>query len=282
MNGSRFKIEQLSEGFFEIFANGTIHKRDPGQLDKLKNKSFTGQQSAPIGIDPLYITDGEIHLILDTGLGWGLDFGSKYKHTSNIVTNLDIFGIKPEDIHFVILSHLHYDHAAGSTFVNSDFKTTATFPNAEYLLQKREWDYAVSDHHQHSDLLGATYKMDEFYKLAAENRLHLINQDIFELVPGIKLLFTGGHTPGHQIVQIRDEGRIIYFPGDLIPADFHLNLYAMKQMDFDPVQAKKYKTLLLKEAFNTGAFIYFYHSLFNKNGKIARDQHKKYVLLEGS
>jgi glyoxylase-like metal-dependent hydrolase (beta-lactamase superfamily II) len=282
MGNSRFNIEQLSEGFFEIFTDGTIHKKDPTQLEKLKKNPVTGQQSAPIGIDPLYVTNGEIHLLLDTGLGWGLDYGSRYKHNSNIVTNLDIFGVKAEDIQFVILSHLHYDHVAGSTFVNNDFRTTATFPNAEYLVQKREWDYAVSDQHQQSSLLGATYKMDELYKLAAENRLHFVDQDIFELVPGIKLLFTGGHTPGHQIVQIRDEGRTIYFPGDLIPADFHLNQYAMKQMDFDPVQAKKYKTLLLKEAFNTGAFIYFYHSLFNKNGKIARDQHKKYVLLDGS
>jgi glyoxylase-like metal-dependent hydrolase (beta-lactamase superfamily II) len=282
MGQRRFKIEQLSEGFFEIFADGTIHKKEPGKLEKLHKKPLTGAHSASIGIDPLYVTDGRVHILLDTGLGWGLDYRSRYKHTSNVVTNLEIFGIKPEDIHFVVLTHLHYDHSAGSTLVNADFKTTATFPNAEYLVQKREWEYAISGHHLNTDLPGVGYRMDELYKLAAENRLHLVNHEVYELIPGVELLFTGGHTPGHQIIRIRDDGRMIYYPGDLIPADFHLNQYAMKQLDFDPIEAKKFKTLLLKEAFNTGAFIYFYHSLFKKNGKLARDQHKKYVLLDDS
>jgi glyoxylase-like metal-dependent hydrolase (beta-lactamase superfamily II) len=281
MEKSRFKIEQLSEGFFELFADGTIHKKNPNKSRKSENKLSSKQYSASIGIDPLFISDGEINLILDTGLGWGLDHRSSYRHTSNVVTNLEIFGVTPEEIHFVVLSHLHYDHSAGSTFVSPEFKTTATFPNAEYLIQKREWNYAVSDNQLQSDVIGAGYRMDELYKLAAENRIHFIEQDVFKLVPGIEILFTGGHTPGHQIVKIQDEDRTIYYPGDLIPADLHLNQYAMKQLDFDPIQAKKFKTLLLREAFHSGAFIYFYHSLFKKNGKLARDQHKKYVLLDG-
>lgn len=281
METGRFNIEQLTEGFFEIFRDGELQKMDPKRLDNLKKDPSLGKYSSAIGIDPLYITDGEVHILLDTGLGWGLDYKSSYSQTSNIITNLEIFGIKPDDIHFVILTHLHYDHAAGTTFVNRDIETTATFPNAEILVQKREWEFALFNESRQVEAIGAGFNLDELYKLAAENRFHFIEQDQFELIPGIELLYTGGHTPGHQIVRIRDKSMTGYYPGDLIPTEHHLNHYAMKQLDYDSLEAKKIKTLLLKEAFNSGAHLFFYHSLFKKNGKIARDQHKKYVLLNG-
>jgi glyoxylase-like metal-dependent hydrolase (beta-lactamase superfamily II) len=57
---------------------------------------------------PLLITNGETNIVIDPGLGWGLDYNSSYQDTSNVVTNLSIFGLRPEDIHHVVLSHLHY------------------------------------------------------------------------------------------------------------------------------------------------------------------------------
>lgn len=281
METERFKIEQLTEGFFEIFRDGELQKMDPKRLDNLKEDSSLGKYSSAIGIDPLYISNGEVHILLDCGLGWGLDHGSSYRQTSNIITNLEIFDVEPEDIHFVVLSHLHYDHAAGSTYVNNDIKTSATFPNAEYLVQKKEWEYAVSNEYKQEEFTGAGYKMDELYKLAAERQFHFIEKEHFELIPGIDLLYTGGHTPGHQIVKIQDSSMTGYYPGDLIPTEHHLNHYAMKQLDHDPLKSKKFKTLLLKEAFNCGAHLFFYHSLYKKNGRIARDEYKKYVLLNG-
>ena len=54
----------------------------------------------------------------------------------NLRTNLDIFGISPEEVTHVILSHLHYDHAAGSTYIDAGTTTKATLPNAHYFVQK--------------------------------------------------------------------------------------------------------------------------------------------------
>ena len=207
MQTGRFHIEQLSEGFFEIFGDGILQKMEPKRLENPKDELSLGKYSSAIGIDPLYITDGSVHILLDTGLGWGLDHNSDFRQTSNVETNLEIFGVQPNDIQFVVLTHLHYDHVAGSTYVNPDIETSATFPNAEYLVQKREWDFAVSAESQQPGLTGAGYRMDELYKLAAEDRFHFIDKDTFELVPGIDLLFTGGHTPGHQIVRISDYGQ---------------------------------------------------------------------------
>lgn len=280
MNIGRFYTEQLSEGFFEVFHDGTLQKMNPGRLESVRGDRSLGKTSSAIGIDPLYLTDGEVHILLDTGLGWGLDNGSDYKKTSNSTANLEIFGIDPQDIDFVILTHLHYDHAAGSTYINSAIETTATFPNAVYLVQQDEWDFAISNQKRADHSLGVGYLMDEIYKLAAEKRIHLIDRDRFELMPGIDLLLTRGHTPGHQVVRITDGGKVAFFPGDLIPTEYHLNHYPMKRMDHDPAESKKFKNLLLREAFKNGAFLFFYHALYKKYGKLTRDRHKKYTLVE--
>lgn len=281
MKFGRFHIEQLSEGFFEISKNGGIEKIHPSQREEHTGIPSPGKRaSSVIGIDPLYVTDGSTHILMDTGLGWGLDHESDYSRNSNVRTNLDIFGVDTEKINFVILSHLHYDHAAGSTWLNPSLETTPTFPNAVYLVRRLEWEYALQTQIEGRSQNGAGYRLDEFYRLMASGRIQLIDEESFTLLPGIDLLQTGGHTPGHQIVRINNGQRDAWYLGDLVPTEYHLNHYAMKQMDYDPVQSKKFKTLLLREAFKNGSHLFFYHALYRKSGKLQKDRNRRYVLTE--
>lgn len=280
MKVGRFEIEQLSEGIFEVFEDGLFQKSN---AEDIKAKSQLGKmanRSSSIGINPILIRDGKHNVLLDTGLGWGLDHKSKYVNTSNLVTNLDIFGLSPSDITHVVLSHLHYDHAAGSTFVDDHTSTQPTMPYANYFLQKKEWYFALQEQNAREKPLGAGYNLDELYKLAAEDKLVMITDTYFELLPGIELIRTGGHTPGHQIVKIQDGGESAYFLGDLIPSEHHLNHYAMRQMDVDPVQSKKAKTLILRQALEEQSLMLFYHSVHAKAGTLDRDKDKKFVLRE--
>ena len=280
MSIGRFDIEQLSEGFFELFKDGTFSKMDPYRLNNPMEDDSLGRYSSALGIDPLLITDGETNLVIDPGLGWGLDNRSSYKETSNIVTNLNIFGLRPQDIHYVILTHLHYDHVAGATYVSDKLKTTATFPNAKYLIRREEWEFALTQLQDRTP--GAGYQLDELYRLVADDRVLFIDNDVHQPVKGVYCMKSGGHTPGHQVVKLQDSGETAYFLGDLIPTEHHLNHYPMKLIDHSPLEAKKAKTLLLKKALREQAQLYFYHSLFNKNGQLAKDRHKNYVLLDKS
>lgn len=279
MTLGRFTIEQLSEGFFELFKDGTFVKMDPNRLNNPGEDPTLGRYSSAIGIDPLLISDSDHHTIVDTGLGWGLDHQSRYEESSNIVTNLEIFGIAPEDIDLVILTHLHFDHSAGCTRVSDQFTTEATFPNARYLLQKSEWDFALTEQLSKQEAPGADYRLDELYRLKADDRLEMIEGN-HSPTESIKLIHSGGHTPGHQVVKIEDSEQIAYFLGDLIPTEYHLNHYSMKRIDHSPLTAKKAKTLILKEAFKENAQLFFYHSLFNKSGRLAKDMHRNYILQE--
>ncbi len=279
MTLGRFTIEQLSEGFFELFKDGTFSKMDPNRLNNAGEDPTLGRYSSAIGIDPLLIFDGDYHVVVDTGLGWGLDHKSSYEESSNIVTNLEIFGVSPEDIDLVILTHLHFDHAAGCTRVSGQLKTEATFPNARYLLQKSEWDFALHQHQTMQATPGADYRLDELYRLKADDRFEMIEGN-HSPTDSIKLLHSGGHTPGHQVVKIQDGGQTAYFLGDLIPTEYHLNHYSMKRIDHSALTAKKAKTLILKEAYKEQAQLFFYHSLFNKSGLLSKDRHRNYILKE--
>ncbi len=280
MKIGRFEVEQLSEGIFEVFEDGVFQKIDASDITSRKTELELPRSSTPVGIDPILIRDGKHNILLDTGLGWGLDSKSNYVDTSNLKTNLDIFGLTPDDITHVVLSHLHFDHAAGSSYVDDQATTQPTMSYANYFLQKLEWLYAVQRVGETSPVQGADYDLDEMYKLYAEEKLVLITDTYFELVPGITLIRTGGHTPGHQIVKIQSEGETAYYLGDLVPTEYHLNHYGMKNLDIDPIQSKKAKTLLLRQALKEKAAIFFYHSIHIKNGALIQDQDKHYALVE--
>ncbi len=278
MKFGQFEIEQLSEGIFEVFDDGIFHKVDAKDITARTTDAEGFRESMTVGIDPILIQNGKQVILLDTGLGWGLDHGSTYTYTSNLVTNLDIFGLTPEDVTHVVLSHLHYDHAAGSTFVDSGSKTQPTLPNAHYFVQKLEWLFAIESSTTKSSASHVDYHMDEMYKLHAEDRLVLINDASFELLPGITLIHTGGHTPGHQIVKLQSGNEFGYYLGDLVPSELHLNHYFMEGLDTDAIQTKKAKTLILRQAAKESATLFFYHSIHTKAGKISWNKEKLYQL----
>jgi glyoxylase-like metal-dependent hydrolase (beta-lactamase superfamily II) len=280
MNIGRFEIEQLSEGIFEIFKDGLIQKSTLSEIKEDPDLPGLKESSQYIGINPLLIKDGKHNVLVDTGLGWGLDHKSSYTDTSNLLTNLDIFGLTPADVTHVVLSHLHYDHAAGSTYVDHNTTTQPTMSYANYFLQKKEWYFALEETAKGNQRPGAGYQLDELYKLAAEDKLVFITDQKFELLPGIEIIRTGGHTPGHQIIKIQDAGETAYFLGDLVPSEFHLNHYAMRKMDVNSIESKKAKTLILRQALKENAVLLFYHSLHAKAGKLVLNKDKKFALRD--
>lgn len=276
-----FIIEILSEGRFEIFNDGHINRSVPSGKDPdVQSEMGDSESSIEVGINPILVKAGPYNVLLDAGLGWGLDAGSAYADVSNVKTNLEVFGLKPEDITHVILSHLHYDHAAGCSYTTPDFKTKATFPNATYYVHEREWKYALDQSNKKQTNPGADYQLDDFYRLIADQNVTLLKDRSNDIVSGITTVCTGGHTPGHQAVIIKSGEQLAYYLGDLLPSSSHLNHYAMSHLDNDPIQAKKSKVQLLRSAFEENACLFFYHSQHSQVGSLEKNDNKQYVLKE--
>lgn len=277
MQLGRFTIEQLSEGQFELFADGKINRTPVSDTDE--TASFAQQHNDLVGINPLYITDGEYHVLVDAGLGWGLDAKSSNTDVSNIRTNLRIFDIAPADITHVILSHLHYDHVAGISFTNEQTTTRATFPNATCVAQQSEWDFAL-EQIQYKTIHSKFYELDDLYRLYADDFFEFIEADEKEIIPGIELIKTGGHTPGHQAIKIADQEQSAYYLGDLLPSATHLNYFDVAALDVNRVQAKRMKIQLLRRVYDENAFLFFYHDLASKACQLTMDDDQNYVLKE--
>lgn len=258
MRLGRFEIEPLSEGHFTIHEDGRMEKsKEPNAL-----------RSEVVGIEPVLLTDGTHVVLLDAGIGMGLDAGSPAPGVSNLKTNLDIFGLTPEDVTHVILSHLHMDHSAGLSYTDRGGRTISTLPNARILVQQREWDHALSRFNTPNPYHDAGYELDDLLKLKATGQLEGIRQDSLDVIPGVSLIFTGGHTPGHQIVRISDSGKTSYFMGDLLPNEESFQPRIRHRYDTDAVAASRIRRLFMRQAYREKAYILMYHSLYSRVGRL--------------
>jgi glyoxylase-like metal-dependent hydrolase (beta-lactamase superfamily II) len=277
MELGRFTVESLSEGQFVIHPDGSIEK-------PVWSTSMPADPAEPsgelVGIDPMLVLTGRHVVLLDAGIGLGLDAGSPAPGVSNLKTNLDIFGMKAEDVTHVVLSHLHYDHAAGLSYTDEASRTVSTLPNARIVVQQAEWDFAIAQLESPSPQLDTGYQLDDLLRLKASGQLHCIRQDSLELVPGITLIRTGGHTPGHQIVRIADSGQSAYFLGDLIPTEDTVHSRVRRDADIDPEHAARMRLHMLRQIYRERAYILFYHSLFSRMVRIIRHPMGSFGLKE--
>ena len=112
-------------------------------------------------------------------------------------------GVRPEDVSLVTISHLHWDHAGG----------TREFPNAKFVIQRRELEFAAGGMTQNKHARLGFYAQDvlALVKLAWEGRVLLPDGDVEDLVPGLDVYLTPGHTIGTMTVCLDTaKGRVCY------------------------------------------------------------------------
>lgn len=154
---------------------------------------------------------GEV-ILVDAGPTDHLDWAAKYhvplKRDDNqtLEAGLARYGLCPEDIHTVIVSHLHWDHAYG----------LLKLKNAEIIVQRAEIQYAVAaEPLTEAKRFEADIKTVMPYFLQCWPQMTFIDGDT-EIRPGIKAIFLPGHSPGSQGVLVETEKGNYIMPADLI------------------------------------------------------------------
>jgi len=169
-------------------------------------------------------------------------------------------GFLPRDIKWVINTHLHFDHAGGNTTMDPDLENDPrrhirmTFPNATYLVQRGELDFARHT----NERTRASYLPHNFEPIAAAERWRLLDGD-GEVLPGISVRLTPGHVPFHQAIVIQSGDETAVFLGDLFPTTAHLPLPWIMGYDLEPLRTLESKRALLAEAVAGGWRIIFEH-----------------------
>lgn len=198
---------------------------------------FSGDRTQ-IPVTCYLVRTGDALVLFDTGLSPralpGLlrtDPEARFTDDDLLVNRLGVLGIAPSDVDLVVLSHLHYDHAGGA----------ALFPDSELVAQRDEYAYA---HHPAPFFAGFYYRKN--FDLPGA-RWRLLDGDT-ELLPGVTVLRTDGHTPGHQslLVELPETGPVV-LAGDCCYWQEHLDAERVPGVVWDPTRAlhslKKLKTI---------------------------------------
>jgi glyoxylase-like metal-dependent hydrolase (beta-lactamase superfamily II) len=245
-------------------------------------------------------------VLIDTGLGdkekkkflriYGVDNAGDPGPTQ-LEDSLRQVGFEPDDVRYVINTHLHFDHAGGNTMAappfpaqgqrgqreqrghekaarlpngqtaqRPDVSTSLSFPNATHVVQRGELEFA----RQANERTAASYLKHNFEPVAEAGRWELAEGEL-ELLPGIRLLPTPGHTPHHQSVLIKDGGDTACFPGDLIPTAAHVPLPWIMGYDLEPLVTLETKRHLLARAEAEGWVLVFEHDPRVVRGRVTRD-----------
>jgi len=185
-------------------------------------------------------------------------------------------GVKPEDVTFLLSTHLHFDHAGGNTYVDEQGTVRPTFANARYFVQRGEYEYATHP----NERTAASYFDRNYAPTLESGQLELIegNRDLME---GISSIVTPGHTPHHQSFLIRSGGEAAVFLGDVVPTHAHLPLPWIMGYDVEPLVTLESKRQLLAEAEREGWTVIFEHDATVPWGRVQHDG-KAYSLLPES
>lgn len=244
------KALALYEGSFSVDATKTFIPFDPAIHDPKDRPA-----SLFIYVQPFLVETGNDLIVLDTGLGFHSDQGEMMIHE-----NIRKAGYDPEDVSLVLMSHLHFDHAGG--MINqTKGKTSLTFPNAEYVIQRGEWEAAYSKP-------SRSYKTEIFDFLQRSGSVHFIdgsgqfNREVaFEL--------TGGHCENHQVFLIREDDHTLFFGADILPEPEQLLRKFIAKYDFDGRRAMELRQEYGHRAAEEQWECLFYHAKSKAIAKVA-------------
>lgn len=184
-------------------------------------------------------------------------------------------GFQPDDVTHMIDTHLHFDHAGGNTFRDEDGQVRLSFPRARYYVQRGEFEYA----HWRNERTQASYLRDNFDPVHDAGLLELVEGDV-EILPGISVRRTPGHTPHHQSVIIRSGDETACFLADLIPTAAHLPLPWIMGYDVEPLVTLESKRSLLAAARAEEWLLIFEHDAIVPWGRLDPENEKPVLLQD--
>jgi glyoxylase-like metal-dependent hydrolase (beta-lactamase superfamily II) len=221
----------------------------------------------------LLIRDDQI-ILIDSGVG--TKFTEKYQKIyavdnsgHSLLSSLKAENISPEDVTDVIITHLHFDHAGGTTYTDETGNIKLQFPNATHYIQKRQLEWALKGFAKDK----ASYLPDNINPHLKSNKLKILNgpEKIFN---DIEIIISDGHTVAQQLVLLKGKNEKLLYAADLIPMSSHIPLTWVMAYDLYPVTTIQEKEDILRKAMDEEWFVFFEHDPEVPCGIVGQDDNK--------
>jgi glyoxylase-like metal-dependent hydrolase (beta-lactamase superfamily II) len=266
MGTSTNSIALLSDGHFKL-DGGVLF----GQVPKVLWERFAPVDRlnrVRLGLNCLLIRTDQHNILVDTGVGTKSTEKVKEAYgigSGKLLRSLKGIGLSARDIHIVVLTHLHFDHAGGCTKLDRSGFPIPTFPSASYYVQREAWEEAINP----DERSKGSYIPDDFMPLEKQGHLHFLEGDT-EIAPSVWVKMTGGHSRGHQMVYAHHGGERVAFLGDLVPTPHHLKLPYITALDRSPADTLESKRGILGQAEKEGWLLLFPHGNTDRAGYLER------------
>jgi glyoxylase-like metal-dependent hydrolase (beta-lactamase superfamily II) len=274
MQFGELDLISLTDGFFRL-DGGAMFGVVPKPLWE-KRMPADEKNRIIFGVRPLVVRGGGKTMIIDAGIGDKMDPKSLAIYGIDRSRNLDHAlaeaGLDAGGIDLVLASHLHFDHAGGFTRRDPSGALVPRFPRARYVARTGEWEDATHPHERNR----ASYVQENFVPLMDAGVLELVPGD-GPIMPGVRVVRTGGHTMHHQIVIIESRERTAVFAADLIPTTAHIDVPWIMAYDLYPMETLAFKRAFVREAIDREYLIFFEHDPVVAAGYVREKDGRKYV-----
>ena len=257
--------------------DGGVNYLDGGTMFGVVPKALWAKKYAPdennlieLRTDPILLQVGGKNLLIDSGIGKGKLEEKKMRNLgiraeTRVVESLAELNLTTADIDMVLMTHLHNDHAAGLTEWK-DGSLVSVFPNAEIYVSQIEWDEMRNPNIRSRN----TYFEDNWMPI--QDQVKPFTTEISP-VPDVTMVHTGGHSDGHSIIRLTQNGETMIHMADIMPTHAHNNPLWVLAFDDYPMDSIYAKEKLMKEARENGHRFFFYHDAvyrvvqFDETGK---------------
>jgi glyoxylase-like metal-dependent hydrolase (beta-lactamase superfamily II) len=220
--------------------------------------------------DPILIQMNGKNLLVESGLGKGKltekqlrNFG--VTRESELEACLGELGLNVDKIDYVLMTHLHFDHAGGLTTLEEG-KYVSTFPNAKIITSQVEWDEM-----RKPNIRSKNTYWKENWEAIKEQVVPFAEKWSLE---SISMFHTGGHSDGHSVLLIEDGGEISIHMADLMPTHAHQPVLWVMAYDDYPMDSIAAKEKWVPYALGRNAWFTFYHDAFYRAVKWGADGEK--------
>ena len=259
-----FEMETLQIGQTIItWLNGGVTHMDGGAMFGVVPKPLWSRKYAvneknqiELRTDPLLIQKNGLNILLETGIGSGKLTEKQMRNygveeESSVEESLKKLGLTAEDIHYVLMTHMHFDHACGLTKWENG-SLTSVFPKAKIMTSSIEWEEM-----QHPNIRSANTYWKQNWE-AVKDQVTTFDSTI-SILDGLEMHHTGGHSDGHSIVILQDGGETLVHMADLMPTHAHENPLWVLAYDDYPMTSIENKQKWIDFGKQHQAWFTFYH-----------------------